>query len=88
MQEADFEARGNFGGRSFEVVYKGGPSGGSERVVAAVKKESSYANTDSYIRNKILDKQTYFLTVQPGVDVAFMVALATLIDEMVHDNKD
>jgi hypothetical protein len=27
----------------------------------------------------------YFITVEPGVDAAFVVALATLCDEIFHD---
>lgn len=31
------------------------------------------------------DTNKYFVTIEPGVDAAFVVALATLCDEMFHD---
>ncbi len=82
---ADLIAKGNFRARSFTINHK--PRGGQERVVATVKKESSYSSMESFMRNSMLDAQSYFLHVEPGVDVAFMAALATLIDEMFHDGK-
>jgi hypothetical protein len=29
----------------------------------------------------------YFVTIEPGVDAAFVVALATLCDEIFHDDR-
>lgn len=31
------------------------------------------------------DAQKYFLTIEPGVDAAFVTALATLCDEIYND---
>jgi hypothetical protein len=36
-------------------------------------------------RSKLGGAQKYFVTVEPGVDAAFVVALATLCDEIFHD---
>jgi hypothetical protein len=35
----------------------------------------------------VADKQSYTITVQPGVDAAFIVALAMLCDEFHHDQQ-
>ncbi len=34
------------------------------------------------------DASKYFVSIEPGVDAAFIVALATLVDEFYHDNQD
>jgi hypothetical protein len=36
-------------------------------------------------RSKLTGAQKYCVTVEPGVDAAFVVALATLCDEIFHD---
>ena len=36
---------------------------------------------------QVADKQSYTITVQPGVDAAFIVALAMLCDEFHHDQQ-
>jgi hypothetical protein len=33
------------------------------------------------------DTNKYFVTIEPGVDAAFVVALATLCDEIFHDQS-
>jgi hypothetical protein len=33
----------------------------------------------------VADVQKYFVTIEPGVDAAFVVALATLCDEIFND---
>jgi hypothetical protein len=40
----------------------------------------------SACREALTTCDKYFLTISPGVDAAFMVALATLVDEIVHDH--
>jgi hypothetical protein len=36
-------------------------------------------------RSKLTGAQKYFVTIEPHVDAAFVVALATLCDEIFHD---
>jgi hypothetical protein len=38
-------------------------------------------------RSMMTDAQKYFVTVEPGVDAAFVVALATLCDEIYNDKE-
>jgi uncharacterized protein YxjI len=39
------------------------------------------------LREAVMDHQTYYLTVAPGVDVALMVALCVCLDEMQNESK-
>jgi hypothetical protein len=36
-------------------------------------------------RSQLTSAQKYFVTIHPGVDICFIVALATLIDEIFQD---
>jgi uncharacterized protein YxjI len=59
---------------------------GKEVLVASVKKESSFANAAAFV-NAQHNAQSYFVTLKPGADAAFVVGLATLIDEIYHDKN-
>ncbi|KAI8586382.1 tubby C-terminal-like domain-containing protein [Geranomyces variabilis] len=39
-------------------------------------------------RNLLFDKQTYFLRIAPGVDMALMVAICVALDEKAHENQN
>jgi hypothetical protein len=39
-------------------------------------------------RSKLTSASRYFVTIHPGVDICFIVALATLIDEIFQDQKE
>jgi hypothetical protein len=39
----------------------------------------------NWCRNKLTGAQKYFVAIEPNVDAAFVVALATLCDEIFHD---
>jgi hypothetical protein len=41
----------------------------------------------SYPRSQLTNAQKYFLIIEPGVDAAFITALATLVDEIFHDQQ-
>jgi hypothetical protein len=38
-------------------------------------------------RSALTDADKYYVTISPGVDAAFIVALASLVDEVCHDQK-
>lgn len=38
-------------------------------------------------RSVMTDASKYFITIEPGVDAAFVVALAILCDEVFHDER-
>lgn len=57
-------------------------------MIASIKKESTFSSGASFMRNQVYDKQSYVASVQPGVDAAFIVALAVLADEFHHDSGD
>lgn len=79
----DYYCKGNFLAKKFEIYQK---VPGTDKLLAQVKKESSYANAASYINNKMFNAQSYFITIKPGVDAAFVVAIAALMDEIYRDN--
>lgn len=60
---------------------------GADRVIARVEKESRFASSTAFLMNAMTDAQKYFVHIEPGVDAAFIVALATLCDEIFHDQK-
>lgn len=80
----DYYCKGNFLAKKF-AVYQKVP--GTDKLLAEVKKESSFANAASYINNKMFNAQSYFITIKPGVDAAFVVAIAALMDEIYRDNN-
>ena len=82
-KQEDYYCKGNFLAKKFEIYQK---LPGTDKLLASVKKESSYANASSYINNKMFNAQSYFITIKPGVDAAFVVAIAALMDEIYRDN--
>lgn len=78
----DFVAKGNFLAKKFEVYQV---QGGRERLVARVKKESRFSSAAAYLAAAVHDKQSYYITAEPGADLAFLTALCMCMDEMWHD---
>lgn len=66
--------KGDMFGRSATIVVEGGPP------VAQIKRKSINA------RNLIMDKQTYFVDVAPGVDLALIAAVCICLDEIENDS--
>ena len=81
--EPEYVAYGNFLAKKFQICKV---VGGQEVVVAEAQKESSFASFSSYF-NSSNGIHRYFLTIQPNVDAAFIVALCATIDEIFHDQK-
>jgi hypothetical protein len=50
--------------------------GGREAEVARVEREGRFASTAAFVSAALTDAHRYYLTIQPGYDVAFVVALA------------
>lgn len=84
-KDSDFKIRGNFLAKNFTVSQK--LPGGGERVVATVKKESKFASMDAFMVASFTGANKYFVHIETGVDAAFMVALAALVDEMFNDKQ-
>lgn len=82
----DYLARGDFLGRHFEInrVFPDG----SEQLVACCSKQSMFSNGGAFFNTCVLDKQTYYLDIMPGVDAAFIVALCVIVDEQFYDNRN
>lgn len=73
-QEQRFELRGDWFDRKAELTWNGVP-------VARIGR--SFLN----IREAMFDKQTYYLSVAPGVDAAMLVAVAICLDEAKNEQK-
>ena len=82
-KEEDFLIKGNFKNKHFQF-FQLLRKGKDPRPIAKVEKESSFASTTAFLRNQLLDTSTYYLTIEPGVDCAFIAALATLCDEIFN----
>eukprot|EP01087_Luapelamoeba_hula_P017874 TRINITY_DN567_c0_g1_i1.p1 TRINITY_DN567_c0_g1~~TRINITY_DN567_c0_g1_i1.p1 ORF type:complete len:191 (+),score=19.76 TRINITY_DN567_c0_g1_i1:66-638(+) len=69
------EVEGDFIGRKFNFIYKG---------MEIAKVHTDFLNA----RFLVAHKDTYCLTVAPGVDMAFMVLATVCLDEIWHDQKN
>lgn len=68
-----FEVKGDFRAKSFNVT-RGG------QVVAEVARAGKFSNATKFLTGN----DSYTLTVQPGVDYAFMVALVIVLDTVYN----
>uniref|UniRef100_A0A383VRU5 Tubby C-terminal domain-containing protein n=1 Tax=Tetradesmus obliquus TaxID=3088 RepID=A0A383VRU5_TETOB len=78
----DFIIAGDFRAKSFAITQCR-----SNAVIGRVKKESSHASVNAFLMSQLVGAQKYFVSIEPGVDAAFVVALATLCDEIFHDQQ-
>lgn len=67
---------GDMFGRSATIVIENGPP------VAQIKRKSLN------VSNLFFDKQTYFVDVAPGVDLALIAAVCICLDEIENDQGD
>eukprot|EP00878_Enallax_costatus_P044734 GHUV01053465.1.p1 GENE.GHUV01053465.1~~GHUV01053465.1.p1 ORF type:complete len:145 (-),score=36.77 GHUV01053465.1:707-1102(-) len=84
-KEPDFLIQGDFRSKRF-VISQRTPGRGDVKI-ASVQKESKYANSTAFLMSVMTDAQKYLLTIDPGVDAAFVTALATLCDEISNDKQ-
>jgi len=78
------EVEGGFLQKSFNIKRE---RLGFDPIIATVKKESKFAGTSAFIREHVLDKQSYYVRVEPGEDAALMVCIAVVIDEMYNEEQ-
>ncbi|KAF8061132.1 LURP-related protein [Scenedesmus sp. PABB004] len=83
--EPDFVIKGDFRGKRFTIAHR--QPGRGEAVVASVARESRFASTTALLMSMVTDANRYFVTIEPGVDGAFIAALATLCDEIFNDRE-
>jgi hypothetical protein len=81
-KEEDFLIKGNFRAKHFEIIQK---AGRQERRIASVKKESKFSSATAFLKSQLTDADKYFVTIEAGVDCAFVVALGILCDELFQD---
>jgi uncharacterized protein YxjI len=83
-REPDFRLKGSFmnGKRDFQIV---DIRGGGNTVIGSCKKERAFSGIGAFFNNMI-DKDVYYLTLNPGADAAFCVAICLLLDEFYHDS--
>eukprot|EP01018_Ginkgo_biloba_P000288 Gb_02701 [translate_table: standard] len=74
QQVCDFKVKGSYLERSC-TIYQG------SRVIAEMKRKYTVANI-------LLGKDTFAVTVHPGVDFAFIVALIVILHEINRDGND
>lgn len=67
--------KGDMFGRSATIFIEDGPP------IAMIKRKGMN------VSNLVFDKQTYFVDVAPGVDLALMAALCILLDEIENDQS-
>jgi uncharacterized protein YxjI len=53
-------------------------------VVAELYKQSRFKDSTSFLK-AMIERQSYFVTIKPGMDEAFVVGLVVAIDELFHD---
>ncbi|WIA19859.1 hypothetical protein OEZ85_005762 [Tetradesmus obliquus] len=83
-KEPDYVIKGDFRSKRFSICQR---THGSDVPIAQVQKESRFANSTAFLMSMVTDAQKYFVTIEPGVDAAFVVALATLCDEIYNDKE-
>lgn len=84
-REPDFEIKGDFRSKRFSISQR--VPGRGEVQIASVERESRFASGTAFMMSVVTDAQKYFLTIEPGVDAAFVTALATLCDEIFNDKS-
>eukprot|EP00775_Hariotina_reticulata_P005286 gene5286-5521_t len=76
--------QGNFSAKKFDIVHHRDGGKGDE-VIATIKKEGKYSSVVAFVRSQFVNSERYYAYVEPGADLAFISALATLVDEVYHD---
>ncbi|KAI3642886.1 hypothetical protein MP228_012441 [Amoeboaphelidium protococcarum] len=74
----DFILRGTYADQDFDVF---DVRSGSEFLVAKVTKQRPLESVSAFLTNLVLNVDTYYLTVNPNADAAFIVCLCALFDE-------
>ena len=85
----DFHSSGDMSDRNYTISQKL-PKGKDQdsRVIAKIEKESPLASASSFFQALLTDDDTYFVTIEPGADSAFVVALAILCDKFFSESND
>ncbi|KAJ3233586.1 hypothetical protein HDU81_002143 [Chytriomyces hyalinus] len=80
----DFKVTGSFLQKDFQLF---DIRNGGKRPVGVCKKERATANLGAFVSTMVFNKDSYFLTLYPGADVAMWVSICVLLDELYHDEK-
>ncbi|KAF6261719.1 tubby C-terminal-like domain-containing protein [Scenedesmus sp. NREL 46B-D3] len=83
-KEPDFVVKGDFRSKRFSIFQR---TRGSDVAIAQVQRESRFSSSSAFLMSMMTDAQKYFVTIEPGVDAAFVVGLATLCDEIFNDKE-
>ncbi|WIA42054.1 hypothetical protein OEZ86_009342 [Tetradesmus obliquus] len=75
----DFVIKGNLRCKCF-TIFRCLPGGG-ELPIASAARDSQLATANAFLMSMLSHAQKYYLTIEPGVDAAFVTALALLCDQ-------
>lgn len=77
-KDLEIECNGNWRDKHCEMILVQ-----TGQKVATITRNSMFA-----VKDVFADKQTYYVQVEPGVDLVLMAALAVTFDERNNDDKD
>uniref|UniRef100_A0A383VPU6 Tubby C-terminal domain-containing protein n=1 Tax=Tetradesmus obliquus TaxID=3088 RepID=A0A383VPU6_TETOB len=78
-KEPDFVIKGNLSFKCF-TIFRCLPGGG-ELPIASASRDSQLATANAFLMSMLSHAQKYYLTIEPGVDAAFVTALALMCDQ-------
>ena len=81
--EPDFKVKGSWLQKDFKIT---DVRNGQKRVIAQCNKERMHQSVGAFF-NAFMGVDNYFVTIQPGVDTAFITAICCLLDDIYQDKK-
>ncbi|KAI3657230.1 hypothetical protein MP638_000535 [Amoeboaphelidium occidentale] len=78
-ENQDIVIRGGFWRRTYEIV-----DVRTNLLLARCSRQNPLQTSEAFI-SALFGKQNYYVTIEPGVDAAFIVSTCLIIDEMFHD---
>ncbi|KAI9335141.1 tubby C-terminal-like domain-containing protein [Obelidium mucronatum] len=79
----DYKVTGSFMAKDFQLF---DIRNGGNTVVGNCKKERPF-NLNAFISTVLMNKDSYFLTLNPGADVSLWVSVCVLLDELFHEEN-
>jgi uncharacterized protein YxjI len=78
-ENQDIVIRGSFWRRTYEIV-----DVRTNQLLARCSLQNPLQTAEAFM-SALFGKQNYYVTIEPGVDAAFIVSTCLIIDEMFHD---
>lgn len=78
-ENQDIVVRGGFWRRNYEMI-----DARSNMLLARCSLQSPLQSSQAFM-SALFNRQNYYVTIEPGVDAAFVVSTCLILDEMFHD---